>query len=100
MSASMTLRRLLSASLPPSWVTSILVPDGSVLLMSSITSRTLFATDTVLASRERVTRSEEHTSELQSHSDLVCRLLLEKKNKIERYPYDTIVVRTWSVRLE
>src|SRR5438034_8833420 len=25
-------------------------------------------------------RSEEHTSELQSHSDLVCRLLLEKKN--------------------
>src|SRR5260221_7552845 len=27
------------------------------------------------------TRSEEHTSELQSHSDLVCRLLLEKKKK-------------------
>src|SRR5215204_7472263 len=27
----------------------------------------------------RVVRSEEHTSELQSHSDLVCRLLLEKK---------------------
>src|SRR5438034_3671069 len=32
--------------------------------------------------RERVgARSEEHTSELQSHSDLVCRLLLEKKKK-------------------
>src|SRR5436190_23910908 len=29
----------------------------------------------------RVLRSEEHTSELQSHSDLVCRLLLEKKKK-------------------
>src|SRR5438132_3047183 len=28
-------------------------------------------------------RSEEHTSELQSHSDLVCRLLLEKKKKTE-----------------
>src|SRR5438034_7744416 len=28
-----------------------------------------------------VGRSEEHTSELQSHSDLVCRLLLEKKKK-------------------
>src|SRR5436190_13556648 len=28
-----------------------------------------------------VSRSEEHTSELQSHSDLVCRLLLEKKKK-------------------
>src|SRR5437588_951238 len=27
------------------------------------------------------TRSEEHTSELQSHSDLVCRLLLEKKKR-------------------
>src|SRR2546427_7085741 len=27
-------------------------------------------------------RSEEHTSELQSQSNLVCRLLLEKKNKI------------------
>src|SRR5438132_6681667 len=27
-------------------------------------------------------RSEEHTSELQSHSDLVCRLLLEKKNTV------------------
>src|SRR5438132_5044042 len=30
---------------------------------------------------ERWERSEEHTSELQSHSDLVCRLLLEKKKK-------------------
>src|SRR5260221_975894 len=29
----------------------------------------------------RSARSEEHTSELQSHSDLVCRLLLEKKKK-------------------
>src|SRR5260221_9464285 len=29
-------------------------------------------------------RSEEHTSELQSHSDLVCRLLLEKKKKTEQ----------------
>src|SRR5438132_10029830 len=29
--------------------------------------------------RRRAGRSEEHTSELQSHSDLVCRLLLEKK---------------------
>src|SRR5947207_11558226 len=28
---------------------------------------------------QRAARSEEHTSELQSHSDLVCRLLLEKK---------------------
>src|SRR5438034_4251722 len=33
-------------------------------------------------------RSEEHTSELQSHSDLVCRLLLEKKNSM------SLMVRT------
>src|SRR5215204_7644397 len=32
-------------------------------------------------STRAVSRSEEHTSELQSHSDLVCRLLLEKKKK-------------------
>src|SRR2546430_10027513 len=31
-----------------------------------------------------VRRSEEHTSELQSQSNLVCRLLLEKKKKIKR----------------
>src|SRR5438034_9632502 len=31
--------------------------------------------------RAELKRSEEHTSELQSHSDLVCRLLLEKKKK-------------------
>src|SRR5437588_8384729 len=30
-------------------------------------------------------RSEEHTSELQSHSDLVCRLLLEKKKKNSKH---------------
>src|SRR6516164_11013862 len=34
-----------------------------------------------LGHRERFGRSEEHTSELQSQFHLVCRLLLEKKNK-------------------
>src|SRR5260221_14143619 len=33
-------------------------------------------------------RSEEHTSELQSHSDLVCRLLLEKKKKKIQYNHN------------
>src|SRR5438477_2056040 len=33
------------------------------------------------AEREMLARSEEHTSELQSHVKLVCRLLLEKKNE-------------------
>src|SRR5438034_8413209 len=36
------------------------------------------------ALRLAAVRSEEHTSELQSHSDLVCRLLLEKKKKQEK----------------
>src|SRR2546430_8924750 len=35
----------------------------------------------ILAADLRPIRSEEHTSELQSQSNLVCRLLLEKKNK-------------------
>ena len=39
--------------------------------MQQIVSQLLFSGDV---------RSEEHTSELQSHHDLVCRLLLEKKN--------------------
>src|SRR2546430_8621347 len=40
---------------------------------------------TLLAGCGGVTsRSEEHTSELQSQSNLVCRLLLEKKNKSHR----------------
>src|SRR5206468_12072152 len=37
-----------------------------------------------LAQPLRIARSEEHTSELQSRSDLVCRLLLEKKKKNKR----------------
>src|SRR5947207_10210094 len=41
-------------------------------------------------------RSEEHTSELQSHSDLVCRLLLEKKKKI----YPPMAARTSSAPSE
>src|SRR5947207_3472590 len=42
-------------------------------------------------------RSEEHTSELQSHSDLVCRLLLEKKKKdidAAKYTPNTCVTTT------
>src|SRR2546422_3204278 len=43
----------------------------------------LFATQRVVRSYEG-TRSEEHTSELQSRLHLVCRLLLEKKKKLIR----------------
>src|SRR2546426_5342349 len=37
-------------------------------------------------SRKILARSEEHTSELQSPCNLVCRLLLEKKKKLEEDP--------------
>src|SRR5437667_2987977 len=37
---------------------------------------------TVTPCSAAASRSEEHTSELQSHHDLVCRLLLEKKNTL------------------
>src|SRR2546421_3144458 len=42
-----------------------------------------------------VVRSEEHTSELQSRSDLVCRLLLEKKNNM---PNDPSALATYAER--
>src|SRR5690606_40174804 len=41
----------------------------TILMLSSITTR-----------KKQKARSEEHTSELQSRENLVCRLLLEKKN--------------------
>src|SRR5438093_13739480 len=45
----------------------------------------------------RVNRSEEHTSELQSLTNLVCRLLLEKKNTTREYLYGPILsqARWW-----
>src|SRR5438034_6234156 len=55
-------------------------------LFRSVMSETWSVPDFILLYRAEaanpglsVQRSEEHTSELQSHSDLVCRLLLEKK---------------------
>src|SRR5438034_6923941 len=48
----------------------------------------------VAAEAVRVLRSEEHTSELQSHSDLVCRLLLEKKkNRRRDFEYERYFIR-------
>src|SRR5437667_4617260 len=42
------------------------------------------AVEEMLARFPPSARSEEHTSELQSHHDLVCRLLLEKKKKTKQ----------------
>src|SRR6266851_4745551 len=48
---------------------------------------------TVARAAARGPRSEEHTSELQSHHDLVCRLLLEKK-KQQKYTITNIKKKT------
>src|SRR5438477_6628068 len=40
-----------------------------------------------------LTRSEEHTSELQSHVNLVCRLLLEKKKKKKKHDSNLIYIK-------
>src|SRR2546428_3954947 len=53
-------------------------PASSIL---GITRPRAFAVLRLITSSNFVGRSEEHTSELQSRSDLVCRLLLEKKKK-------------------
>src|SRR5256885_11936316 len=46
------------------------------------------------APTENPNRSEEHTSELQSPCNLVCRLLLEKKKRcLEVYPYPRVSIR-------
>src|SRR5438034_8472229 len=60
---------------------------------------------TVLANEEVVDgksevggRSEEHTSELQSHSELVCRLLLEKKKAVRKHivcPWALLYIESW-----
>ena len=63
----------------------------SVVVLVAAAARTVFVVVVVAPTAWSVfvviaaaARSEEHTSELQSHSDLVCRLLLEKKKKTPR----------------
>src|SRR6266571_8874231 len=59
--------------------------DALPILLRSVNVATPFTAVTVVwpasVPPARFTRSEEHTSELQSHVNLVCRLLLEKKKK-------------------
>src|SRR5947207_10738594 len=50
-------------------------------------SRTPTSGSTGPSAPQASSRSEEHTSELQSHSDLVCRLLLEKKKDVVTRPH-------------
>src|SRR5437667_693992 len=63
--------------------TSTLFPYTTLFRSNAVTTGTAWAcaaTSTATVPRGSVAvRSEEHTSELQSHHELVCRLLLEKK---------------------
>src|SRR5690606_40996252 len=65
----------------------------SASLMPALVALLLLATLAMNAQLNRwrkfyVARSEEHTSELQSRENLVCRLLLEKKKKIREMEHD------------
>src|SRR5438034_4109663 len=92
------LATLLSSTDEPLPVAGLAVSAGALLALATLLVATLvrarltdpatappnflMTTDLPMIRRAREKpRSEEHTSELQSHSDLVCRLLLEKKKK-------------------
>src|SRR6266496_6420131 len=64
------------------------LPIRSAIPRRSPTSLAASATWRCSARRGCPDRSEEHTSELQSRRDLVCRLLLEKKKKKKRKDHD------------
>src|SRR3712207_8640125 len=63
--------------------------DGQVLLaaLGVLGDREVVDHGLDLSRLERLERSEEHTSELQSRQYLVCRLLLEKKNTLLPYSH-------------
>src|SRR5438132_4489989 len=68
-----------STCIPPATPVTLSTPASSAPTSRTSSRRT--ATPTTRSTPARRLRSEEHTSELQSHSDLVCRLLLEKKKE-------------------
>src|SRR5688572_31854155 len=59
------------------------IDDPNADAFTAVYSEAYYTTTATLSYTYRLPdrRSEEHTSELQSQSNLVCRLLLEKKNK-------------------
>src|SRR5690606_40928887 len=68
---------------PPSIELSLVPVEWS--MMPAIMNRhALYSACTTRKTTMAVVRSEEHTSELQSRENLVCRLLLEKKKKTRR----------------
>src|SRR5699024_11755073 len=60
-------------------VRDIMIPRSQMISIKACQSPEEFLPSIIDAAHSRYPRSEEHTSELQSRFDLVCRLLLEKK---------------------
>src|SRR5688572_31851209 len=81
--AALRIVRDFSAELPFIFVSGTIGEDRAIeSLKSGATDYALKENLGGLAAKvQRALRSEEHTSELQSQSNLVCRLLLEKKKK-------------------
>src|SRR5437773_3333666 len=69
------------------WIYTLSLHDALPISRSSCwttNAACLFPSTIHRRSPKKRSRSEEHTSELQSHHELVCRLLLEKKNPTPR----------------
>src|SRR5438034_6206886 len=80
-----SLRRIEPVDVVSDGVGSPVMGDGVVVLPKAV--------DEVIGKRGDRCRSEEHTSELQSHSDLVCRLLLEKKKNEDQVKVLVVVLK-------
>src|SRR5438105_10989373 len=82
-----TLFRSWSRAYPPTLHARTLPRPHPPFLLDLIKS---FNTSGFSSKKDARSRSEEHTSELQSRVDLVCRLLLEKKKKKKNYSTSNI----------
>src|SRR5688572_32102907 len=76
--------------LTPEWSRFLVVPRHA---LRDVFKSKLFTAFYVFCFLPLLVRSEEHTSELQSQSNLVCRLLLEKKNRFGPHSLELFTLR-------
>src|SRR2546427_8489282 len=84
---SLSLQGQIREMLVDAILSGILAPGESIPSSRELARHLGVARITVVLAYQQLARSEEHTSELQSQSNLVCRLLLEKKKAAELAPY-------------
>src|SRR2546422_7693159 len=77
--------------LPNAWdvITARVIESAGFAAIATSSAGVAWALDVAMAANPALSRSEEHTSELQSRLHLVCRLLLEKKKKNDQI--DTVL---------